>query len=153
MAKIAITIDANAERQAAKLLEQIDELVRGPAITKTLQSVGRVVKNDVRSVLPKPGYPGDKPEFKPLRETISVRVKSYSQGGKILKVLVVGYTWPAGAHGQPLESGHKIANQHGQHEGFVEPRAYLAESVTRTRGAQDRAMVDGARKMLEKVGR
>lgn len=151
MAHVKIAIDKNAERDAEKILKQIDELVRGPAITKTLQSMGQAIKNDVRSVLPKPGYPGDKPQFKPLRETMSVKVKGYTQEGKIFKVLVVGYRWPSGAHGQPLESGHAIANQYGAHEGIVEPRTYLADTVERTKPAQARMMVEGARKMLEKV--
>jgi hypothetical protein len=151
MARIKIEVDKQAELAATKLLEQIDDLVRGPAITGTLRSMGNAVKKEVQEVLPKPGYPGDKPEYKPLRDTLSVRVKSYDRGGKIVKVLVVGYRWPEGAHGQPLEAGHKIANQYGQHDGMVEPRAFIAETVERTKPSQAAALLDGARKMLAKV--
>jgi len=75
MAKIAIQVDAKADQQATAILQQIDDLIRGPAITGTLRKMGEQIKREVKAVLPKPGYPGDKEGYKPLRDTLSVRVK------------------------------------------------------------------------------
>lgn len=151
MARIKIEVDKRAELEATKLLEQIDDLVRGPAITGTLRNMGNAIKRDVREVLPKPGYPGDKEEYKPLRDSLSVRIKQYDRAGKIIRVMVVGYRWPQGAHGQPLEAGHIIANQHGVHDGFVEPRPFLEDTVQSSQERQSQMLIEGARKMLAKA--
>src|SRR6185503_1924540 len=55
--------------------------------------------------LPKPGYPGDKPELKPLRDATAVKVKEYPNG---TIVALVGYEWGAGSHGHNVEEGHAI---------------------------------------------
>ena len=104
--KADIGIDPSSLRQAERILDQIEQMVRGPAITNVLRGVGNQIKSDVREVLPKPGYPGDKEGLTPLRDTMLVKVKNYSNGA--VKVLVTGYRWPEGAHGQPLEAGHHV---------------------------------------------
>ena len=152
MARIKVELDKQAELEATKILERIDALVRGQAINATLRNMGNAIKSDLRAALPKPGYPGDKPEYTPLRDALSVRVREYSKGGNIVKVLVVGYRWPQGAQGQPLESGHVIANQHGRYDGFVEARPFLADTVKRSGPSQTNALIAGARKMLAKAG-
>jgi len=137
-------------RQATRLLEQIDGLVRGPAINKVLKSVGDQIIRDTKAVLPKPGYPGDKVGLKPLRDTLKAKVLNY-RGGEI-KVLVVGYEVPSGAHGSPLELGHEKWLW-GEHiEGSpVEPHPYLKEVVKLTKVTQNRAMIEGARAALNRL--
>ena len=137
-------------KAAEGILNQIQELVQGPAISRTLRSVGELIKADVVTVLPKPGYPGDKPEFKPLRETMLVRVKSYDRGAT--KVLVVGYAWPEGAHGQPLEAGHEkfVWGKHIVGSPVV-AKPYMGDVVERTGASRGAQLVDGARKVLARV--
>ena len=150
MVKASISLDPSAMRQATRILDNIEEMVRGPAITTVLRGIGNQIKSDVRAVLPKPGYPGDKPGFKPLRDTMLVKVKNYSGGAT--KVLVTGYAWPAGAHGQPLEAGHE-KYLWGEHiEGSpVDPHPYMAEVVAAGQVQYDRTLIEGARKALEKA--
>lgn len=137
-------------RQAERLLDQIDEMVRGPAITNVLRGVGNQIKSDVREVLPKPGYPGDKPQFTPLRDTMRVKVKNYANGA--IKVMVTGYDWPEGAHGQPLEAGHEkwLWGEHIE-SSPVDPHPYVGEVVKLTRVTQSQRLIDGARKALAKA--
>lgn len=145
-----IKLDQSSLLQANKLLDQIDEMVRGPAITQVMRGIGLQIRRDVRESLPKPGYPGDKPELKPLRDTLNVKVKNY-QGGST-KVMVVGYAWPTGAHGQPLEAGHEKYLWGELIEGSpVDPHPYMAEVVLLTRNTQSQQLIDGARRALEKI--
>ena len=145
------------------MLEQIDGLVRGPAMNKVLRGVGEQIKRDTRAVLPKPGYPGDKPEFKPLRDTLVVKVVNY-RGGEV-KVLIVGYGMPRSMseasasikgrpfnHGAPLEGGHEKWLW-GEHiEGSpVDAYPYLKEVVRLTRVSQSQKFIDGARAALAKA--
>jgi len=104
---VGISIDPRSIRAADNLLKAIEESARGAAIGRVMRSAGQVVRDRVREVLPRPGYPGDKPELKPLRDTVAVKVKNY-QGG-FYKVLIVGYALPAGAHGHLVEFGHDMA--------------------------------------------
>ena len=162
-AKMRISLDPSADRQATRLLEQIDALVRGPAINKVLKGVGEQIKRDTRAILPKPGYPGDKPELKPLRDSLAVKVVSY-RGGEI-KVLIVGYTRPKSMadatatikgrpfnHGAPLEGGHEKWLW-GEHiEGSpVDAYPYLKEVVQLTRVTQSQTLINGARAALAKA--
>lgn len=150
MAKAEIKLDTTSMKSAEKILNEIEELVRGPAISRTLRTVGLAVKADVVTALPKPGYPGDKPQFKPLRETMVVRVKSYGRGAT--KVLVVGYSWPEGAHGQPLEAGHEMWLWGKQVPGrMVDPKPYMGDVIQRTAATRGSQLVDGARKVLARV--
>lgn len=150
MAKMKIFLDPSALRQAERMLDQIDAIARGPQLTKVLRSVGEQIRRDVKAVLPKPGYPGDKPELKPLRDTIAVKVENYRGG--MTKVLVVGYGWPAGAHGQPLEAGHEKWLW-GEHiaDSPVDPYPYFREVVQLTQVTQSQRLIDQARKELAKA--
>jgi hypothetical protein len=147
--KAEIKLDDASMKSALGILDQIDEMVRGPAITQVLRSVGTQIKNDVRAVLPKPGYPGDKPQFKPLRDSLKVKVKNYDGGA--IKVMITGYEWPAGAHGQPLEAGHEKVLWGRPTGEQVDPHAFLGDVVRSGQASQSRQLIEGARKVLARI--
>jgi hypothetical protein len=64
-----------------------------------LAAASKVVVKRARELVPKPGYAGDKPGLKPLRETIGHTVKTYGQ----IFVAIIGPQRPAGAHGHLVE--------------------------------------------------
>jgi len=147
---IEIKLDESAMKQAEALLMQIPELARGPGINQALREVGNLVKNAVRTLLPKPGYPGDKPGLKPLRDTVKVKIVNY-KGGQI-KVMIVGYAYPAGAHGHLVEFGHEkwlwgeyIANSP------VDPHPYMQTAIDQTKPMHNQVFINGARKALAKA--
>jgi hypothetical protein len=151
-ARIKIYLHPDATREVDRLLMQIDALSRGPAITKVLRDVGNHIKKSLREILPKPGYPGDKPELVPLRDTVKVKIKNY-QGGAV-KVMIVGYENPEGAHGHLVEFGHEkwlwgefIENSP------VDPHPYLQTAINMTANTRNQVFIDGARAALAKAQR
>lgn len=161
-ARIKIYLHPDADRQVHALLMQIDALSRGPAITKVLRDVGNHIKKSLREILPKPGYPGDKTYRTdkdgktvlavPLRDTVKVKIVNY-RGGEI-KVMIVGYENPEGAHGHLVEFGHEkwlwgefIENSP------VDPHPYLQTAINMTANTRNQVFIDGARAALAKAQR
>ena len=100
---------------------------------KALRKMGTVVMNAARKLVPQPGYPGDKPEFKPLRDTIGVEVKDGEQ-----IYAVIGPERPAGAHGHLVEYGHRIVKHDGEDTGkMAEPHPFMEPAARDTRSQQD----------------
>lgn len=160
--KHGIIISPQSVREADQLLLAIAEHARGAAIGRVLRSAGNAVKEAVRELLPKPGYPGDKPEFKPLRDTVTVKIKNY-QGG-FYKVLIVGYALPAGAHGHLVEFGHNMAaNTFWNGQRFVsvqstevtgervEGKHYFSTAVNMVQPRVDNIILTAARREAERV--
>lgn len=155
------TIDISASKELEAELLRLEAAARSPALIRGLRAGGAVVAKRLRQILPKPGYPGDKPGFKPLRDTVKAQVKEYQQGSVV--VAVVGYEWGAGSHGHLVEYGHDIvtggsspassaARQSarvsktgrrgkGVISGRVEGRYYLKSASESTRPEQDQAML------------
>lgn len=104
---MAATLEINDAlfNQIDRELAGLAMIHRAPAVKKGMRNAGDVVKQRVRERLPKPGYPGDKPELKPLRDATAVKVKEYFSG---TIVTLVGYEWGAGSHGHNVEEGHAI---------------------------------------------
>jgi hypothetical protein len=160
--KHGIIISPESVREADRLLLAIEEHARGAAIGRVLRAAGEAVKKAVQDVLPKPGYPGDKPDLKPLRDTVSVKVKNY-QGG-FYKVLIVGYALPAGAHGHLVEFGHEMtANTWWNGERLVSVRStqetgvrvegkfYFSTAVKLVQPRVDEIILTQARREAERV--
>jgi hypothetical protein len=96
-------IDAQLARMAKPNTEPLHAGVRKAAT---------VVKQRNFEMLPKPGYPGDRPKLKALRDTITVKTAEYVAGnGRTMVFGLVGYAWGAGSHGHPVEHGHRIATR------------------------------------------
>jgi hypothetical protein len=134
MARIqaSIEIDKSTWDAADALLAKIDVAVRGKTVDKGLRKIGNQVKSQTKSILPKPGYPGDKPGLKPLRETLKVKVVNYRDGA--VKVMVVGYTYSrtkgeGGNHGHLLEGGHKKVLWGRRTDEMVQPYEYMIQVV------------------------
>lgn len=134
MARIqaSIEIDKSTWDAADKLLSKVDMAVRGKAVDQGLRKIGNSVKSQTRSILPKPGYPGDKPGLRPLRETLKVKIINYKDGA--VKVMVVGYTYSrtpgqGGNHGHLLEGGHKKVLWGRRTDEMVQPYEYIIKVV------------------------
>lgn len=155
MARVQASVEFNesdwsaADRELAKL----EQTVRGPAIGTAMRKVASDINKQTKAILPKPGYPGDKPELIPLRETLKIKTKNY-QGGTV-KVVITGYSYPAGAHGHLLEGGHDLVKggekgSGGQVVGQVQPYEYLIHVVLSTKSQQGQTLVNSIRKILAK---
>jgi hypothetical protein len=128
----SIAIDKSTWDAADKLLAKIEASVRGKTVDQGLRKIGNQIKSQTRSILPKPGYPGDKPGLKPLRETLKVKVVNYKGG--VVKVMIVGYTYSrtpgvGGNHGHLLEGGHKKVLWGRRTEEMVQPYEYMIQVV------------------------
>lgn len=158
-----IKIDQATFREADKLLEQIERDVRGPAIGAALREVGKKVNQKTRAVLPKKGYTrytrpkhlryDDKEEPKPLNQTLAVKTENYAGGA--IKVAIIGYAYPAGAHGHLVEMGHDLVKGGSKKKGgvvigHVEPAEYMVRVVEETKAEQNADFIRGLRKVLDK---
>lgn len=104
-ARIKVSISAEGWADASALMEKLPIAVRGKELQSAMRKGLGLVRTRARQLVPKPGYPGDKPGLKPLRDTIGVVMRKY-KGGAIIAG-VVGPEYPAGAHGHLVEHGHR----------------------------------------------
>jgi hypothetical protein len=124
-----------------------------------MRKVGNGIKSQTKAILPKPGYPGDKPEMKPLRETLKVKVKNYNGGA--IKVMVVGYSYSrtkgqGGNHGHLVEGGHDIViggskKKGGTVIGHVKPHEYMIRITNSTKTQQQTTLITGITAAMKKV--
>jgi hypothetical protein len=112
----------------------MDIRLRSRALEASIKAAGKPVQTLAKKLVPQPGYRGDKPGLKPLRNTIQLRVKQYDRAW----VLLVGPKWPAGSHGHNVEFGHRIArSERGRFQNVVgarkkmRPREFSATGRTR----------------------
>jgi hypothetical protein len=152
-----IEVDQKSFAAADALLAKLAIQVRSKTVDAAMRKVGNAVKSQTRAILPRPGYPGDKPELKPLRDTLRVKVKNYAGGD--IKVMLVGYTYSrikgqGGNHGHLLEGGHDMVvggskKDGGKVVGFVQPREYLIRIAETTRQAQRATFVAAIEKAVK----
>jgi HK97 gp10 family phage protein len=113
-------------------LERLPIEVRGTELEKAVRKGINRIKTRARQLVPPPGYPGDKPDKKALRDTIGVVLRRYKGGAVIAGV--AGPEYPAGAHGHLVEAGtapHTITSKMGktwQHPGS-KPHQFMAPAV------------------------
>ena len=88
-----------------KLLGQVEAEVRASILSRSLSSSIQITKKVAKALLPKPGYPGDKPGLPPLRDAVMTKVKTYPNG---VVVAMVGYRWAGGQHGHLVDDGHEL---------------------------------------------
>jgi hypothetical protein len=81
--QVSLQLNPDIIAQVDKELAGLGMLSRMPAIKKGLRNAGNVVRKRVQETLPKPGYPGDKPGLKPLRDTVATKVKEYPTGAVV----------------------------------------------------------------------
>mgnify|MGYP006969501322 CR=1 FL=1 len=130
-------VNTNELAAIDKELAKIQAIHRMGVVRKGVNRSLTPPSSRVKENLPKPGYPGDKPGLKPLRETLGKRVVDYPSG-KVVGVL--GYRYPAGAHGHLVEEGHELVIR-GESRGNVEGKHYIDQAATATEG-QQKAILD-----------
>lgn len=93
-------------------LEPLDELfakleleMRGELLRSIAADAARPLVRAIKTQVPKPGYPGDKPELTPLRETIDFAVREYPRA---IVAMVGANRRKGGQHGTPVDQGHRI---------------------------------------------
>jgi len=160
-AKLEITIDDQSLKQMDETLAAIAMAARGPAVTKAIRDVGRVIATRTRAVLPKPGYERftrtknekykDKHEPKPLEATPTTKV--IDRAGGVIKVGIIGYAWPAGAHGHLVEQGHRMVTHDKRQVGTVAPAEYMIRVVVETRELQRTTLINSVRTTLLKASK
>lgn len=161
MSKIEINFDKAAFDKIDNALAAIETNVRGPAINKGLRAIGAHVKNKTQAILPKAGYTRytrtkgepyqDKSGYKPLEKTIKTKIVG-NQG--VIRVAVIGYEWPAGAHGHLVEMGHDMVvggskERGGRTVGKVAPAEYMVKVVAAERSTFDSIIINEVKNLLK----
>jgi len=133
MVKISTTVSGAdaAENILIKLPTELNRQMR-----KAFRSMGNVVVRRARQLVPPPGYPGDKPELTPLRDTLKVEVK---EGRQLFAVIGPKAGAGGGPHGHLVEFGHSIVTAAGVDTGYrAEPHPFLEPAAEDTRTRQDK---------------
>lgn len=104
-ARVKVDVSAEGWAQADKELAQLPILVRGIELEKAMRKGVNLVARRARQLAPPPGYPGDKPDKKALRDTIGTVLRRF-RGGAVIGA-IVGPEYHAGAHGHLVEFGTK----------------------------------------------
>lgn len=133
-----LDISDDVLQQIDKELAKLSIIQRSPVLKRGLRAAGAIVKKRYRDLIPPPGYAGDKPGLKPLRQTVSDKFIEYPSGRL---VEVVGAAYPAGAHAHLLEEGHEKVLWGRHVGGSVRAFHYLQQAVAGTQSAQDAAIL------------
>lgn len=128
----AIQAKVSDTKQVERLLGRLALQMRGKILVQGVRAAGRVAANAAKTLAPKPGYPGDKPDRKPLNQTIKVVVRDYSNG----PAAVVGPQWPEGAHGHLVEFGHQLPDG-----SRTKPKPFLRPAADSTKTQQQSALI------------
>jgi len=153
--------------EIARWLQEQSEFKRRDRNLRT--KMGRAVQPLTRAIkanAPAPGYPGDKPGVKALRDTIGYVLRDYrAADGGIVYYVGVGPLYPEGAHGHLVEFGHRQVTGgtlpreldpsgrqrrsragrtgQGQVKSFVDPQPFAEPAVEQT-GDQVRRSLEEA---------
>ncbi len=133
---IAVNVAFN-DNHIQQLLK-IDAMDRLLGLSKAMRKAGNVVAKRAKELCPPPGYPGDDPTKKPLRDTIDVVVRLYGY----LIVVYVGPQYPAGAHGHLIEFGHTMVLFGVVTDQFVPAKPFMRPASDETKSEQDAAITE-----------
>lgn len=131
-----------------KELAAIGVMHRMKAMKEGVKNAGKIVEQNYKMRLPLPGYPGDKPGLKPLRNTITTKVKEYSHG---IIFGIAGAEYPAGSHHHLVNDGHDIVSRKtskkkgGAVLGHVPGSHLLEKVIAMTETDRDAAVLNGIR--------
>ncbi len=123
--------------EANTLLEEFPTTSRMLGLKKGFRAAAEIVQKRAKELCPAPGYPGDKPGLKPLRDTIGIAVREYSHA----LVVLVGPQYPAGAHGHLVEFGHNMVLWGERTDEKVPPKPFMRPAAFETRELQTQAIV------------
>ena len=160
--QLKMELDTAAMNNIDSALAAIETNLRGKAISNGLRDIGKHVARQTKASLPKKGYTRytrtkgekykDKSEPKPLGDTVKTKLIDYADG--VIKVAIIGYEWPAGAHGHLVELGHEMVvggkkSSGGRVVGKVEPTEHMVTVVESAKSVADSIMVNAAKKLLK----
>jgi len=95
MANVLLTGFADVDKQLAQLPIEI----RGKTLKDAMKKAAQVIVSRARDLVPPPGYPGDKPELKPLRDSIVAK-------GSSARDTTSGLVKAAGQHSHLVEGAY-----------------------------------------------
>lgn len=164
---IQVKIDDGQFRQAQALLQNMPLKLREKSLVKATKNAGYVVRNRAKQLVPQPGYEGDLPEFKALRDTITtVSRKGRHFAGSITGPVYVpgnkrsitfesgqGGQGEGGNHGHLVEFGHIMVLWGKRTSRFVAPRPFLRPAAEETKAQQRSRMVDVLKRDIQKLAK
>lgn len=137
-----------------KFLKQLPIELRTKALGQAARAGGNVVKTRARQLVPI-GDPNHKPDNKPLRDTIIVKIAWYEQDQVV--VALVGPSNNGGQHGHLVEHGHNIRARGKKDAGpgdftgaRVEGKEFMAPAADQTEAEQRAAVISKIQKVVEK---
>lgn len=134
----SLQIDKASWARMDSLLSKLALEMRQRHVKRAVAKGARVVARAMRQRCPKPGYPGDKPQYKPLRDTISVVVREY---GKRTHA-TIGPAYPAGSHGHLVEFGHEEILFGKKTGNRVPPHPFARPAFDESKGKATQAIVE-----------
>ena len=115
---------------------------------EAVKAAGEVVAARAKQLCPR-GDAADKPDAKPLADTIAVEVRDYDQRA----LAVIGPQYPAGAHGHLVENGHEIVTRDGRRTGRrARPKPFVRPAFDETQDAQQAAMESVIARTFREIG-
>lgn len=130
------TLELTGWEELTRQLDRIDDRLTKRAKLEAVKAAGEVVARRAKQLCPR-GDPADKPDEKPLRDTIDVEVRDYDQRA----LAVIGPQYPAGAHGHLVEYGHDIVTRDGRLIGRrAQPKPFVRPAFDETKEEQTAAM-------------
>jgi hypothetical protein len=154
MSKNSVHVEIHFDESVLESLQLLPGMERYLGLTMAFRRAGQVVAKRARSLCPPPGYKGDKPGFKPLRDTIGVVVRHYPN----VLAIYVGPQYPTGAHGHLVEYGHWLVRKNKKTGTrkvirWVEARPFMRPAVDETREEQQEAIVNQLKRHIESVAK
>ena len=142
-----IRIELDGYDELMHTIDRIDDTMRGPMMRELVQAASEIVRQRSKELCPV-GESDDKPDLKPLRDTIGSVVRGY--GDRTLGV--IGPELPAGAHGHNVEFGHEEILFGVRTGRRVPPHPFMRPAFDETRSAQFAAMEQVIARTLRELG-
>lgn len=142
------TLQLDGWEELARQLDRVDDQLTKRAKLEAVKAAGEVVAARAKQLCPR-GDAADKPDAKPLADTIAVEVRDYDQRA----LAVIGPQYPAGAHGHLVEHGHEIVTRDGRRTGRrARPKPFVRPAFDETQDAQQAAMESVIARTLREIG-
>lgn len=142
------TLQLDGWEELARQLDLVDDRLTKRAKLEAVKAAGEVVAARAKDLCPR-GDAADKPDAKPLRDTIAVETRDYDQRA----LAVIGPQTPAGAHGHLVENGHEIVTRDGKRTGRrARPRPFVRPAFDETKDQQQAAMQAVVTRTLQELG-
>jgi HK97 gp10 family phage protein len=142
-----ISMQLDGYDELLRILDRIDETLSGKVVRECVQAACEVVEQRAKQLVPV-GDSADKPDLKPLRETIGSVVRGY--GERTLGV--IGPMLPAGAHGHNVEFGHAEVLWGVRTGRRVPPSPFMRRAFDETQQQQLHAMSQVIARTLRELG-